>query len=189
MTTQTRIAPTVLALGLLAGGAAFGADNGVYIGGSWGQARPDFDIAGSTANAGTSINNSDVAWKAFTGYQFNKYFGIEGAYINLGSYAASNGNTIEPAGWGISLIGTVPLGSNFSLLGRISEYRMRQKMNPTGVADNTWSPSFGAGLKYDFSPNFFGRAEYERIQSMGSNNSTIENNSNVYTLGLGYKFF
>jgi opacity protein-like surface antigen len=191
MTTQSRIAATVFTLGLVASGAAYGAGadvGGYYIGGSTGQARPDFDISGSVANANTTINTSDTAWKAYTGFQFNRNFAIEFTYINLGSYNVSNGNTIEPAGWGISLVGTVPLGNNFSLLGRISEYRMRQKMNPSGVDDNTWSPSFGAGLKYDFSPNVFGRAEYERIQSMGSNQSTIDNNSNVYTLGLGYKF-
>jgi OmpA-OmpF porin, OOP family len=188
MTTQTRIAATFLTLGLLAGGTAFGAEAGFYIGGSWGQARPTFDIASSAANSGATYHNSDVAWKAFGGYEFNKNVALEASYINLGSYALSNGNTIEPAGWGISLVGTIPLGSNVSLLGRLSEYRMRQKMNPSGVADDTWSPSVGVGLKYNFNPNFFGRAEYERIWSMGSNEQTVSNDSHVYTLGLGYKF-
>ena len=188
MATQKRIAAILLSLGLLAGGTAFGADNGYYIGGSWGQARPDFNTSNSVANMGASIDTSDVAWKAWGGYQFNKFIGVEVIYINLGSYAVSNGNTIEPAGWGIALVGTAPITDTFALFAKIGEYRIRQKMNPASVDDNTWSPSFGLGMKYNFNPNFFGRLEYERIQSIGSDTSTIDNNSNVYTLGLGYKF-
>lgn len=65
---------------------------------------------------------------------------------------------------------------------------MRQKMNPQGVADNSWSPTFGAGLRYDFNANLSARGEIERIQKMGSNTNTVSNDSTIYTLGLGYKF-
>lgn len=188
MTTQKRIAATILTIGLLAGGAAFGADTGFYIGGSWGQARPDWDSS-TGPNAGATLDTSDVAWKAWGGFQFNKYFSVEGGYMNLGSYAVSNGNTIEPAGWGLSVMGTLPITPTFSAFAKAGEYRMRQKMNPASTADNTWSPVFGAGLKYDFNPNFFGRLEYDRIQNLGSGSTTINSDVNVYTLGLGYKFF
>ena len=188
MSTKTRIAAVLIAFSTTACGIAAAADNGYYIGGSLGQARPNFDTAGSANNANTTINSSDGIYKVFAGYQFHKYFSFEATYINLGSYNVSNGNTIEPAGWGIALVGTLPIANNVSLLGRIGEYRMRQKMNPIAIDDNSWSPSFGAGLKYDFNPNLSARAEYERIQKIGTNSATISEDANVYSVGLGYKF-
>ena len=189
MTTRKTFAAMLTTFGLLAGGNAFGADQGFYIGGSWGQARPDWDTS-SGPNTAQTLDSSDVAWGVQGGYQFNKYLGIEGSYINLGSYAVSNGNTIEPTGWGILLVGTLPIpNSNLSLVGKAGEYRMRQKMDPSGIADNTWSPAFGAGLKYNFSPNAYGTLDYMRIQNVGSSITTINENINVYTMGLGYKFY
>ena len=188
MSIITRIGTVAIALTAAFSGAAFAADTPVYIGGAWGQARPNFDTVGGAANTGGGITNSDTAYKFYGGYQFHKNFSIEGTYINLGSFTATKGNTIEPAGWGISLVGTMPLSNDFSLLGRIGEYRMRQRMNPVGTADTTWSPGIGIGLQYDFNRNFNARGEFERIQKIGSNTTTINNNANVYTLGVGYKF-
>lgn len=188
MTIRKSFAATLTACGLLAGSAAFGAEQGFYIGGSWGQARPNWDQS-TGPNAGQTLDSSDVAWGVQGGFQFNRYFGVEGSYINLGSYAVSNGNTIEPTGWGIALVGTLPLSQTTALFGKAGEYRIRQKMDPSGTADNTWSPFFGAGLKYHFTPNAYGTLEYTRIQNVGSASTTVNENINVYTLGLGYKFY
>jgi OOP family OmpA-OmpF porin len=188
MSMKTRIGIIAIAVGALAGNAALAADNAFYLGGSLGQARANFDTAGAAANIGAGVTNSEGIYKVYGGYQFHKNFSVEGTYINLGSYTATNGRTIEPAGWGLALVGAWPIGNDFSLLARLGEYRIRQKMNPTGVADNSWSPGFGAGLRYDFNANLSARGEIERIQKMGSNTNTVSNDSTVYTFGLGYKF-
>ena len=188
MTTPKRIAATLFALGILTGSAAFGADNGFYIGGSLGQARPNFDTVGAAANVGTGISSSDGIYKVFGGYQFHQYFSVEGTYINLGSYTTTTTATVEPAGWGVALVGAWPIGNSFSVLGRLGEYRMRLRLKPIDRADNSWSPSFGAGLKYDFNPKFSARGEFERIQKMGSNTNTVSTDANVYSFGLAYKF-
>jgi OOP family OmpA-OmpF porin len=188
MSINTRISAVVIALGAALSGAAVAAETPVYIGGSWGQARPNFDTAGGAANTGGGVNSSDGAYKFFAGYQFHKNFSVEGTYVNLGSFTSVSGNAFEPTGWGLSLVGMMPLGNNISLLGRLGEYKMRQRMKPTSISESSWSPAFGIGLQYDFNQNFNARAEFERIQKIGSNATTVSNDTNLYTLGLGYRF-
>lgn len=188
MSKKTRIGAIAIAFSAASCGMAFAADNTFYIGGGWGQSRPNFDTAGTASGVGTLFNSSDGAYKLYGGYNFHKNFSVEGTWINLGSYDSNAANTVEMAGWGIALVGDLPLSKEFSLLGRIGEYRMRMKRNPLGTADNSWSPSFGVGLKYAFNPNFSARAEFERITKMGSNTTTISTDANVYTLGLAYQF-
>ena len=188
MSMKTQIGIIAIAIGTLTGGNALAADNAFYLGGSLGQARATFDAAGASANVGAGVTNSEGIYKIFGGYQFHKNFSIEGTYLNLGSYNTTNSRTIEPAGWGLALVGAWPIGNDFSILARLGEYRMRQRMNPQGVADTSWSPNFGAGLRYDFNANLSARGEIERVQKMGSNTNTVSNDTTIYTLGLGYKF-
>jgi OOP family OmpA-OmpF porin len=188
MSTKTRIGAIAVALCAAASGVASAADNTFYIGGSIGQSRPNFDTAGSVSGMGSNFNNSDGAYKLYGGYKFHKNFSIEGTWINLGTYDSNILNQAEISGWGIALVAYAPLSKDFSLLGRLGENRMRLKRIPLGTADNSWSPSFGVGLKYDFNPNISARAEFERILKMGSNVTTINTDANVYTLGLSYQF-
>jgi len=188
MSMKTSIGAVVLAIGAAASGYATAADNTFYIGGGLGQSRPNFDTAGTASGIGTSFNGSDGAYKLYGGYKFHKNFSVEGTWINLGTYDSNIFNQVEIAGWGIALVGYIPVAKDFSLLARLGENRMRVKRIPLGTADNSWSPSFGAGLKYDFNPSFSARAEFERITKMGSNVTTINTDANVYTIGLSYQF-
>jgi len=187
MLAQTRITAAFFVVGFLTCGAAIAADNGFYLGGSAGQNRPNWDTAGAVPGIG--IDNSTSAYKVFGGYQINKYFGTEITYLHLGDYNLSSGvSSITLSGYGISLLGALPVGNGVSLLGRLGENRMRETLNSTGVSDNTSSPSFGVGLKYDFNSNFSVRAEAERFLRLGSDNNTVSNDSSLYTVGVGYKF-
>ena len=186
MLLLTRVIKIVFAIWLATSGIAFAADNGFYVGGSLGQGRPTFDTAGAAPGVALGVDNSSYAYKVFGGYQLNQYFGAELVYANLGEYNFSTGGRVDIHGWGLALVGALPLGKDFSLLGRLGEYRMRE--SGFGTADNSWSPNFGIGLKYDFNPNLSGRAEVERFTNMGSNTNTISTKANIYTLGLVYKF-
>jgi OOP family OmpA-OmpF porin len=192
---------------LISSGTLLAAENGVfYIGGNLGQARVHFDGTPVVA-AGFPItyDNSDTAWNVFGGYQFNQYFSAELSYVKLGNYHANlatpGGNlftNIQITGWGGSLVGTLPLGKDFSLLGRIGATWMRQSRGSCDVcidivstaSDNTWSPTFGIGLKYDFKSNLSARAELTHYTNVGdSNANTFGATINVYTIGLAYKFY
>lgn len=188
MSTKTSIGAIAIALSAATSGFAVAADNTFYIGGGWGQSRPNFDGAGNASGIGTSFNSSDGAYKLYGGYNFHKNFSVEGTWINLGQYNSNVGNSVEIAGWGLALVGYLPLSKEFTLLGRIGENRMQLKRKPLGTSDTSWSPSFGVGLKYDFNPNWSARAEFERITKMGSNTTTVSTDANVYTVGLSYQF-
>ncbi len=188
MSMKTRIGIIAIAIGAAVSGIAAAADNTYYIGGGWGQTRPNFDTAGTASGVGRNFDSSDGAYKLYGGYNFHKSFSVEATWINLGSFNSNAGSMVEMAGWGLSLVGYMPVAKDFSLIGRIGEYRMRLKRNPLGTSDNSWSPSFGVGLKYDFNANFSARGEFERITKMGSNTTTISTDANLYTLGLSYQF-
>jgi predicted porin len=186
-------------------GRALAADSGFYVGASAGQARPSFDSTPAVA-AGfpVTFDSSSSAWKAFVAYEFNRYFAVEANYVNLGTYNVNVNvlgtplfTDINITGWGAALVGTLPLRNDFSLLGRVGETRVRESrgtcsnicaINTAFSADNTWSPSFGIGIKYDFNPNFSARAEAERYTKIGSNDNTFSAHANLYTVGLTYKF-
>ncbi len=188
MSMKIRIGVLAIAVGAATGGIAAAADNTFYIGGSMGQGRPNFDGAGTASGIGTSFNSSDGAYKLYAGYNFYKHFSVEGTWYNVGTYDSNVSQQAEIAGWGLALVGYMPLNKEFTLLGRLGESRMRLKRNPLGTADNSWSPTFGVGLKYAFNPNINARAEFERITKMGSNTTTVSTDANVYTIGLGYQF-
>jgi OOP family OmpA-OmpF porin len=205
MKTHKFLAGILFATAATTGGAAIAADTGYYLGFSAGQARPRFDSAPASA-AGFPITNdsSDSAWKVFAGYQFNQYFGVEGNYVKFGTYNSNLNFAGTPLftdininGWGLALTGTLPLGKTFSLFGRAGETYTRESLGTCSricggtapfSASNTWSPTAGVGLKYDFHPNWFARAEVERYFKVGSSDTTIGASINLYTIGLAYKF-
>lgn len=57
------------------------ADEGVYVGGSWGetQVATQFDDF-------FDFDDDDVAWSVFAGVQANDWFGVEASYNDLGHY-------------------------------------------------------------------------------------------------------
>ena len=191
MSTKTRLGAIAIAVGTAISGGASAADNTFYIGGAWGVARPSFDSAGVTSGVGTSFT-SKISYmrplKIYGGLKLNKYISLEGTWLNLGSYNSNTGNTLEMTGYGMSLVGYVPMTKDLSLLGRIGENRMTLKNITNNASDTTWSPVLGVGLKYDFNPNMGVRWEVERISKMGNNTTTIKTDTNLYTVGLDYQF-
>lgn len=208
MHADNQIATFLCFAGLLANGAALAQaqDNskGAYVGFSAGQARSSFD-SNPTLAGGLPINysNSSGIWKAFVGYQFNPTVGAEVTYAKLGDYTVNvnvGGTNLYTQtrinSWGGALVGTLPLGKGFSLLGRVGANYVRQSRGdcnicasqPSWSSDNVWSPSLGVGAKYDFNPSVSVRAEAERFTKVGSNNSTFPGEVTLYTAGVAIKF-
>ena len=111
-------------LGSLIAAPSFAQEGGYYYGGlSLGQSRAKIDeerITASLLAAGFSATNftrneTDTAYKLFGGYQFNRYFGIEAGYFDLGKFGFSA--TTTPAG---TLAGDIRLkGLNLDLVGTL----------------------------------------------------------------------
>ncbi len=183
-----------------------------YGGASIGQSRSkiaDARITSDLLSQGllTSAMTNDeqaLAWKAFGGYQLNRYVGVEAGYFSLGKFGFTS--TTVPAGTldgriklhgvNLDLVGTLPLTERFSLLGRVGAQHAsaRDSFNGSGgVVVLTSNPSksetnvkFGAGLQYAFTPNLMlrGEAERYRINDAVGNHGDV----NMYSVGLVFAF-
>lgn len=183
-------------------------DDRYYYGGiSAGQSQSQIDPnrtvdslvgAGVAAPVGSS-NMQENGYKLFGGYQFNRNFGVELGYFNLGKFSYStttpsgplNGK-YEVEGINLDLVGTFPMSERWSVLGRVgAQYaNTRNSFNGTGLglATNT-SPNkeesnmkVGVGLQYELSRSLFlrGEAERYRINDALNNRGDI----NLFSLSL-----
>lgn len=178
---------------------------GLYVYGSAGvsMAKNNDSLAQAQADAALGAgsvvtDDSDrYAGKALIGYKFNKYFGIEGGYVDVAKvtiHATGTGGTFDSTsklrGAQLAAVAWLPATDSLSLFVKVGGAAIRSTYKPsTGVDQKSTDLQtfFGLGLQYDFSTDFFGRAEYERYSKFG-NASTGDISANVYSLGLGYKF-
>jgi len=183
-----------------------------YGGASIGQSRSKIDDAVITADlqssgfATSSMTNDEQApaWKAFAGYQFDRYVGIEGSYFSLGHFAFTSNTVpagaldgrIKLRGIALDLVGTLPLSERFSAIARVGAQRARTSDSFDGsgyVKVLSANPSisktnvkFGAGLQYAFTPGLVLRGEAERYRvddAMGDHG-----NVDMYSVGLVFSF-
>lgn len=211
---HSRLALAALAtLGPLAAAPALAQSENYFYGGiSAGQSRAKLDesrlAAGVLAPGITATTQArderDNTYRIFGGYQFNRYFGLEAGYFDLGrsSFTAStvpagslDGN-LRFRGYNLDAVGTVPLGEKLSLIGRVGGAFARTRGSFVGSGgavvtnaaptDRQTNPKVGLGLQYAFTPGFMMRAEAERY---GVSNS-LGNRGRVsaYTVSLVMPF-
>lgn len=183
---------TAAALSSTAFGAQFGApgESGFY--GGLGFGRTDADVSAP----GISGNDKDNAWKAFGGYQFNRYFAIEGGYIDLGkATAAGPGGTLslDSKAWQASVVGSLPLSQQFAFTGKLGVARTDTDASgvlggvPTVGSDNNTDATYGLGLRYDFTKTFGVRGEWERFRTSSAIGG--KNDVDVYSINGIFRFY
>lgn len=192
--------------------SGWGDYTGWYIGANIGKSMSDIDngrIARNRLGAGiatTSIrgDDDDTGYKLFGGYQFNRYFALEGGYFDLGDFDFT-ANTIPPGtlngnvnikGINFDAVGFLPFTEKLSLFGRagVSYAETKDSFRGTGAAlglnskpsDREFNPKVGVGLQYDFNDNWAMRLEAERYRI----NNGIGNKDDVdlVSLGVVYRF-
>lgn len=201
----------VAVAGIGAACAAQAADEGWYLGAGVGRSNGglggvDTTLAGYGVTSASTVSNTATAWKILGGYQFNKYFGAEGAYAKLGQYSFNSTVSAPGAGlgagtweannvWSLAAVGYVPIQDHFSALGKIGIAYSKVNLNYSdtvgdvvGASKNTTAPLFGVGLKYDFNEQTSLRGEFERYQNLGDSTITGQSSVNVWSLGMQYRF-
>jgi OOP family OmpA-OmpF porin len=198
MNAKSIIPALILALPTLAATSALAAEAAVnssfYVGGNLGTSNYKTDCA-----AGISCSNPRVNFKLLTGYQFSPNFAVEAAYANFGTIKEKSESESAKArlhSFTLAGLGIIPLSNEVQVFGKLGMHFSGSKFDASS-RDGSQSTSesyhksgllLGAGLQYDFTKNFAGRFEYERL-SFGSNPlSTDRTNLNVFSLGLLYKF-
>ena len=98
-----------LLLSSLLSSSAIYADSSFYVEGSIGSASHDNTIIDETA----------TSFGLTAGVQLNPYFAPELAFANLGTYSVGDGVDLGVFTLNLGLVGSIPVSSNFSLLGKV----------------------------------------------------------------------
>jgi OOP family OmpA-OmpF porin len=202
MITKHRCKWLVAAVCLAAASQAGAQDTGFYIGAGAGQSEFSDACDSGGGVAVTSCDDKDTAWRAFLGYQFNKYLAVEGGYVDWGK-ASFGGNfggnaiTGSAKAWGIdaSAVGLLPLADWFALLGRVGatywDLKVDGAIPALGLAgsasDDGISAHYGLGVQFLFARHFGIRAEYTIYDSIGGD-ATGESDINMYGASVFYRF-
>jgi len=191
----------VLILGLAAKPSMAQAENW-YAGASVGQSKADIDLT-CDLDISCSKDEDDTGFKIFGGYEFNPNGAIEFGYVDLGKFKASGKDSFlgnasldwEPSGFTFAVVGTLPIGQNFGLTGKVGiffwdmDLHARSSVFGSGSdSDSGTDLTYGLGLKYDFSKTFGMRAEWERFQDVGDSNTTGQSDIDLFSVGVVFKF-
>ena len=165
-----------------------------FVGASVGQSDIDEDITAGLITSG-STDSKDTAFKLFGGYMFNRHFGVEAAYVDLGEASYSGdfvgapvtGGKVETSGFGVSALGSYPVTEQFSIFGKIGIFFWEAEASDTtgGIpfsakTDGT-DVSFGVGVNFNFTQNLGVRAEWERF-------ALDEVDADLISIGIQWRF-
>lgn len=132
--------------------------------------QPDSDtlVSCCTRAATVSFGSTDTAYRLTAGYQFNRYFGLEIGYVDLGSIDAAGHGTFSfsyqcpidtlcpdliggegyassahlgDRGWVLAMTGSWPLDSHWSLFGRAGMFDSHARLDVTTTPDSSESPA------------------------------------------------
>jgi OOP family OmpA-OmpF porin len=165
---------------------AYAADTGGYLVGMVGTTKfKDIDVG-----PGASLDTSSTGFKLGGGYAFHRNFGVEAAYVDLGKATVSGGGQsgeAKASGIAVVAVGMLPLGQNFSLLGRLGFINATVKADPDKSTD--LKTTYGIGVSYSFTPKFAVRADYDVYQKLGDNDKLgFETTVDMLSVGVVYKF-
>jgi OmpA-OmpF porin, OOP family len=198
----------------IAGFAAATAHAQFYLGASAGQSKAGLnggDIASQLLDLGfsspsVSLSDKTTSYGLKLGYQFGPYVGVEGNYTDLGKYsyqanvspAGSLNTELKVKGYGLELVGTLPVFDKFSLLGRAGVQRMKTDgvfsatgsidLATTGASQTSTAGKIGFGVQYDLSQNLGLRLEVERFRKLGGNALGSAFDTDNYSIGILFKF-
>lgn len=183
--------------------AVHAAEPGFYIGASGGQTTVDQDAKDLGIDTGFSgidnfnIDDDDMGWKAYLGYQFLPWLGVETGYVDFGSVSnsrrANNGNRVKAqadlTGWTGFLVGTLPIGpvDLFAKVGAIGlELDGDIDVNGSKRSNNETDTqlAYGIGAAYNFGDGHWGL----RVEAEGFDDNEVDD---FYFLsaGITYRFF
>lgn len=191
---------TLLAISSLL--ACSGAQADFYAGLAGGQSRTGRELVQNRESTITNVTSvstrfdaDDAAWKAFAGWRFHRFIGVEAAYVDLGEHrmVTSLTNLLGPGTVDISrrikgpaafVVASFPVHERLSLFAKAGV--MRTELDATArlsgaVVFNPGDPSenirkvsrrenvtaYGLGLGWDVTPRWGLRLEWDRFAKVG----------------------
>lgn len=187
-----------------------------YVGASVGRSHITFDNAALAdqfldlgfTSATTISSTRGTGYRAFGGYQLQKYVAAEVAYIDAGRFQSHS--EVTPAGVltgstkidgvEVAAVGTLPIGDRFSIFGRVGAFAADTRTSYMGqgsVSTVTGGDiqerrqtrlSYGAGASYNIDRNVSVRADWSRYTKLGDDFTGGKTDVNLYAIGVVYKF-
>lgn len=139
--------------------SAQAADKGFYAGAGVGQSFVDEQ----------AYDDEDTAFSVFGGYQFNKYFALEGGYADFGKIEPElAGPDLEADSFYLTAVGSVPITEKFSAYAKAGFHRWNIDDAIPGLTgtddDSGTDPTYGVGVQYRFTDRVAMRGEYSRFE-------------------------
>jgi hypothetical protein len=121
-------------------------------------------------DAGASFDASDTTYKAFVGFRFLKFLGLEASYIDFGTLDDSTSGidlSVDATGYDLFLVGVLPIGKHFELFAKAGYFSWDRNADASGVVSGSDSesgsdPVYGAGLAFILGKHIGIRVEYEK---------------------------
>jgi OOP family OmpA-OmpF porin len=151
-----------------------------------GVGRSDYDLR---CTQGFSCDDTDTAYKIFTGGKFSRLLGIEAGYVYLGK-AEANGGETKAQGINVSLIGNVPIGDIFNVyakVGGIFGWTDTGASIPGAATGDRHglNVSYGAGVQFDVTRNWAIQGDWDHYRfDFADHNDDVQ----LYSLNLVYKY-
>jgi OmpA-OmpF porin, OOP family len=171
----------------LAIGSVYAAEPGFYLGASGGQSFIDDEYG----DQDYKIDDDETGWKAYLGYQFLPWLGVEAGYVDFGSYSSDQlfgiGDAeLDLSAWEGFLVGTLPIGP-VDLFAKVGAADLQYEVDTQNFgtdSDNDTQLAYGVGAAYNFGKGHWGlRAEAE-----GYDDDEVDNFYFV-SAGITYRFF
>lgn len=150
----------------------------------------DYKLGDGTGIFGSDKN--DTAYNLYAGSYFpNSNLGMELGYTDFGKVSRAGGTT-KADGINISLIGRMPLGESFSLLGKVGGTYARTDVSSapgsgvTAGSETGFDWSYGVGAEFAMSRQWSAVLQYDEhyVKYAGDNRDRI----NVTSLGVRYRY-
>lgn len=137
------------------------------------------------------VDQRKNSYSLYGGGYFNQNFGVELGYTDFERINRAGGST-KADGTSISLVGKLPVGTSFNLLGKLGTTYGRTEVssNPaSGIAagkETGWGVNYGIGAEYMFSTNVSAVLQFDEysLKYRGQGNNKISTTS----LGIRYNF-
>jgi OmpA-OmpF porin, OOP family len=150
---------------------AYAQEGGSYLGAALGQSKFKKWCDPTLA----ACDDQDSAWKLFGGYRFNRYFAIEGSYVDWGEVTAATASGARVAAdqhsYGIAAVGSLQVGPQVRVFGKLGLLRTEQQTARITPAPLTLERTetelhYGLGVKYAVAKNWGLRAEWENTDKL-----------------------
>ena len=136
-------------------------------------------------------DQGDVAYNIYAGSYFNNNFGFEFGYTDFGRVNRAGGST-KADGINLSLIGKLPVGSSFNLLGKVGTTYGRTDVSSaagsgvTAGSDSGFDWAYGVGAEFAFNPQWSAVLQYDEhyLKFAGGSRDRVS----AAALGLRYGF-